>query len=167
MNIGEWLSIYTIEEWIAWITVAVGLLLGISGVHSTFYFGRQHRLLKGNWVTGAIYRTVASITIVCLWLTLSRAITLNFGRIEILSIIGGIAVIWLLLIPRLLYRYFVTQEGKEALVDRTERGQTLVEYGLLLALIAVVVIVALVFLGPIIADLFSNIGERVTTPAGP
>jgi len=47
---------------------------------------------------------------------------------------------------------------------RSERGQTLVEYGLLLALIAVIVIAALLFLGPIIADLFSNVGTRVTTP---
>lgn len=47
---------------------------------------------------------------------------------------------------------------------RDPRGQTLVEYGLLLALIAIIVIAALVFLGPIIADLFSNIGTRVQSP---
>ncbi len=44
---------------------------------------------------------------------------------------------------------------------REERGQTLVEYGLLLALIAVVVIVALMFLGPVVADLFNGIGENL------
>ena len=49
-------------------------------------------------------------------------------------------------------------------MNRSERGQTLVEYGLLLALIAVIVIAALLFLGPIIADLFSNVGVRVDTP---
>jgi pilus assembly protein Flp/PilA len=43
----------------------------------------------------------------------------------------------------------------------SERGQTLVEYGLLIALIAVVVIVALLFLGPIIRDLFNNIGNTI------
>ena len=32
-----------------------------------------------------------------------------------------------------------------------EEGQTLVEYGLLLALIAIIVIVALLFLGPIVS----------------
>lgn len=47
------------------------------------------------------------------------------------------------------------------MLNRSERGQTLVEYGLLIALIAIVVIAALIFLGPIIADLFSNIGTRV------
>jgi pilus assembly protein Flp/PilA len=41
------------------------------------------------------------------------------------------------------------------------RGQTLVEYGLLLALIAVVVIAALIFLGPIVSGLFDNIGETI------
>ncbi len=48
-------------------------------------------------------------------------------------------------------------------MNRSERGQTLVEYGLLLALIAIVVIAALIFLGPVIADLFSNIGTRVNS----
>jgi pilus assembly protein Flp/PilA len=40
-----------------------------------------------------------------------------------------------------------------------EEGQTLVEYGLLLALIAIIVIVALIFLGPIISQLFSNVAQ--------
>ena len=42
-----------------------------------------------------------------------------------------------------------------------EEGQTLVEYGLLLALIAIIVIVALLFLGPIVSDLFSNVAEEL------
>ena len=42
-----------------------------------------------------------------------------------------------------------------------EDGQTLVEYGLLLALIAIVVIVALIFLGPIISQLFQNVGTSL------
>jgi len=46
-------------------------------------------------------------------------------------------------------------------MHRSERGQTLVEYGLLLALIAVVVIVALLFLGPIVSQLFDNIGNTI------
>ena len=40
-----------------------------------------------------------------------------------------------------------------------EEGQTLVEYGLLLALIAIIVIVALLFLGPLVSDIFSNVGN--------
>jgi pilus assembly protein Flp/PilA len=47
------------------------------------------------------------------------------------------------------------------MLTRHERGQTLVEYGLLLALIAVVVIAALIVLGPIIAQLFNNIGDQL------
>lgn len=46
-------------------------------------------------------------------------------------------------------------------MNRSERGQTLVEYGLLIALIAVVVIAALLFLGPIVSGLFNNIGNTI------
>jgi pilus assembly protein Flp/PilA len=42
-----------------------------------------------------------------------------------------------------------------------EEGQTLVEYGLLLALIAIIVIVALLFLGPIVSQIFSDVAENL------
>jgi pilus assembly protein Flp/PilA len=42
-----------------------------------------------------------------------------------------------------------------------EEGQTLVEYGLLLALIAIIVIVALLFLGPIVSNIFSNVANQL------
>ena len=42
-----------------------------------------------------------------------------------------------------------------------EDGQTLVEYGLLLALIAIIVIVALLFLGPIVSQIFQNVGDTL------
>lgn len=42
-----------------------------------------------------------------------------------------------------------------------EDGQTLVEYGLLLALIAIVVIAALVVLGPIVSAIFDEIGDTL------
>ncbi len=42
-----------------------------------------------------------------------------------------------------------------------EEGQTLVEYGLLLALIAIIVIVALLFLGPIVSEIFQNVGTNL------
>jgi pilus assembly protein Flp/PilA len=44
---------------------------------------------------------------------------------------------------------------------RTERGAALVEYALLLALIAVVCIVALGFLGDNTADKFSTVGNSI------
>jgi pilus assembly protein Flp/PilA len=44
---------------------------------------------------------------------------------------------------------------------RREDGQTMTEYGVLLALIAVVVIVALLFLGPQIANVFSIVGSKL------
>ena len=46
-------------------------------------------------------------------------------------------------------------------MNRSERGQTLVEYGLLIALIAVVVIAALLLLGPVVANLFNDIGNTI------
>ena len=52
-------------------------------------------------------------------------------------------------------------------MSRDARGQTLVEYGLLIALIAVVVIVALLLLGPSIADLFTNIANSLSPPSAP
>jgi pilus assembly protein Flp/PilA len=44
---------------------------------------------------------------------------------------------------------------------KDEEGQTLVEYGLLLALIAIIVIVALIFLGPIVSQIFQNVGSNL------
>lgn len=49
-----------------------------------------------------------------------------------------------------------------------ENGQGMVEYALIIAFIAIVVIAALVLLGPAIADLFENITdelENATTAA--
>ena len=44
---------------------------------------------------------------------------------------------------------------------RREEGQTMTEYGVLLALIAVVVIVALLVLGPKIATLFNKVANQL------
>jgi pilus assembly protein Flp/PilA len=43
-----------------------------------------------------------------------------------------------------------------------EEGQTLVEYGLLLALIAIVVIAALLILGPIVSGIFTTVGDSLS-----
>ena len=42
-----------------------------------------------------------------------------------------------------------------------ERGQGMVEYALLLALITLVVIVVLILLGPIIGNVFSKMGSQL------
>lgn len=51
---------------------------------------------------------------------------------------------------------------------RNQQGQSLAEYGLIIALIAVVSIVALIFLGPKIADKFFLVGKEIENakPAG-
>ena len=42
-----------------------------------------------------------------------------------------------------------------------EEGQTLVEYGLLLALIAIVVIAALIILGPTVSGIFTSVNDSL------
>ena len=42
-----------------------------------------------------------------------------------------------------------------------EKGQTLVEYALLLVFLALIVIVALVFLGPIVSGVFQEMGDSL------
>lgn len=49
---------------------------------------------------------------------------------------------------------------------RDEEGQAMVEYGLIIALIAIVVIAALAILGPRVAQLFNDAGETLPTAAG-
>ncbi len=50
---------------------------------------------------------------------------------------------------------------------RKEEGQGMVEYALIIALIAIVVIAALILLGPQIATIFENITNRLSgTPTG-
>jgi pilus assembly protein Flp/PilA len=46
-----------------------------------------------------------------------------------------------------------------------DRGATAVEYGLLVALIAVVIIVAVVFLGGTLSDTFNEVGSSVSNAA--
>lgn len=45
---------------------------------------------------------------------------------------------------------------------RDEEGQAMVEYGLIIALIAIVVIAALLILGPRVANLFNDAGGALT-----
>ncbi len=54
---------------------------------------------------------------------------------------------------------FIGRAG--AIVRREQRGQGLAEYALILALIAVIAIVALLFLGGTISTLLSTVGNSV------
>ncbi|HOJ36345.1 MAG TPA: Flp family type IVb pilin [Clostridiales bacterium] len=49
---------------------------------------------------------------------------------------------------------------------RDEEGQAMVEYGLIIALIAIVVIVALLALGPRIRDLFNKAADSLESTNG-
>ncbi len=44
---------------------------------------------------------------------------------------------------------------------RSEKGQGLAEYALILALIAIVAVVALLFLGGVISNILSTIGKAI------
>jgi len=48
-----------------------------------------------------------------------------------------------------------------------EEGQGLVEYALIIALVAIVVIVALKFLGGTVGNTYNNIGNNLAPPAAP
>ena len=63
----------------------------------------------------------------------------------------------------MLFNYVAGQVKRLA---RTEKGQGMVEYGLIIALIAIVVIVALSPLGRAVRDLFNGLISPITNPAG-
>jgi pilus assembly protein Flp/PilA len=54
-----------------------------------------------------------------------------------------------------------------AVKGRRARGQGLVEYALILVLVAIVVIAALLILGPIIGNTFSTINTSIASVPGP
>ena len=59
------------------------------------------------------------------------------------------------------YWQHVVTPWVQARLARTERGASLVEYALLVALIAVVCIVAITFIGNRASDNFSEVGSRL------
>ena len=67
----------------------------------------------------------------------------------------------------LVYKH-IKKEDKNMLrrFFKDESGQGMVEYALIIALIAVVVIGAVVILGGRIKDIFSSAGDELTTSAG-
>ena len=66
------------------------------------------------------------------------------------------AVLWLV----------VRAQNLVADVREREEGQTFVEYALLIAGIAILLIVAIIFLKDRIANLFSNTGSSLSNPVG-
>lgn len=50
---------------------------------------------------------------------------------------------------------------------RSDRGATAVEYGLMVALIAVAIITAVVLLGDNLSAMFDGVATEVEAPAGP
>jgi pilus assembly protein Flp/PilA len=52
-------------------------------------------------------------------------------------------------------------------LHRDEKGATAVEYGIMVALIAVVIIVAVTLLGGTLGDLFGDVNCKINSPATP
>jgi Flp pilus assembly pilin Flp len=59
---------------------------------------------------------------------------------------------------------FMIKEFFSRLEARQEKGQTLIEYALIIALIVIVVIGAMALLGPQIAVIYNNITNRLVVP---
>ena len=56
----------------------------------------------------------------------------------------------------------IEEEGGEYVMrENPERGQGLVEYALILVMIAVVVLAVLLLLGPVIGNMFSNVNSEL------
>jgi len=55
------------------------------------------------------------------------------------------------------------KRGEEMLFALKEKGQGLVEYALILVLVAIVVIAVLMLLGPIIGNVFSTINDSLSS----
>jgi pilus assembly protein Flp/PilA len=62
------------------------------------------------------------------------------------------------------YRHYEGKEDQQMIQQffRDEEGQGLVEYALIIAVIAIAVIVAMIFLRGQIENIFSNIGNNLT-----
>ena len=57
--------------------------------------------------------------------------------------------------------YFQAKNFIDSLKERQEEGQGLIEYALIIVLIAIVVIVALLVLGPTIANVFNRVSNNL------
>lgn len=55
----------------------------------------------------------------------------------------------------------IMQSSKEKASKARARGQGMVEYGLIIALVAVVAIAGLIILGPKIAEMFTSLGSSI------
>jgi Flp pilus assembly pilin Flp len=60
--------------------------------------------------------------------------------------------------------FFLMKEFFSRIEQRQEKGQTLIEYALIIALIVIVVIVAMKALGPQIAVLYNSITNTLKNP---
>ena len=102
---------FTPDGVFVWVTIAIGAVLTVLALRSTLYFWRQERNLGGSWLVQLLFRSSLTITVVAAWFTFARIYTVFQGRQGWISIISGIALIWLLLLPPLKEREFRKRAG--------------------------------------------------------
>jgi hypothetical protein len=100
------------ESAISWATILLGLVLTVLAARAVFYFGRQIRIAGGSWILVAFQRTALTVTVACAWFTLARAIALSFGPQPLVSLVSGLVIVWLLLLPPMLQAEFRSHEGR-------------------------------------------------------
>jgi len=67
------------------------------------------------------------------------------------------------MLPQIFWKRLHRKEVKNMLFAPKEKGQGLVEYALILVLVAIVVIAVLMLLGPIIGGVFSTINDSLSS----
>lgn len=97
---------------IAWLLVGVGFLLAVRAWLVARYFARQIEIAGGSWLLILFHRVVLTIMVVATWFTFARALTLTFGPNLWFSVLSGVAIVWLLIIPDLLRAEFRSHEGR-------------------------------------------------------
>jgi len=100
----------SVVDALAWTTLGIGLLVTAKGIQATLYFRHRLGLLEGNWVMLVTFRTVLTITVACLVLTVAGAYSLVFGATSWTRVVAGLAVIWILSVPWLILQAYRAHE---------------------------------------------------------
>jgi len=102
-------------EWgvaVAWVTVIIGIALIWSAIDAVEYFRRQRAMAGGSWILTIFFRASVVVTIAATIVTIARMITLTAGPQILLSILSGIIIIIILLLPKAMQIVFQQHEGR-------------------------------------------------------
>ena len=97
---------------VAWFTVLVGCGLIWTAAGAIEYFRTQERLVGGSWILRIFLRTSIAVTFISMYFTVARVVTLVFGSQPMVQVLSGVAIIILLLIPKIMQIVFEQHEGR-------------------------------------------------------